>query len=165
VRAADGGGWHRLGGALPALGPPDAPLLVVARSGRGSVALLADASPLQNRLLGTADGAALGLALAGGRPVVFLETVHGYGVSRGLSALPARVKWTLLGLLATGLLALWTAGRRLGPPEVDDAPPAPARIEYVDALAGALARTKPSGPPPADTTWLPPTSTQEERSK
>ena len=143
VRPTDGGGWHGLGGALPAIGPPRAPLLVVARSGRGSVALLADASPLQNRLLGTADGAALGLALAGGRPVVFLETVHGYGVSRGLSALPTRVKWTLLGLLAAGLLALWTAGRRLGPPEGDDAPPAPARIEYVEALAGALARTKP----------------------
>ncbi len=166
VRTADGGGWHRAGGALPAIGPPDAPLLVVARSGRGSVALLADASPLQNRRLGTADGAALGLALAGDRPVVFLETVHGYGVSRGLAALPARVKWTLLGLLAAGLLALWTAGRRLGPPEGDDAPPAPARIEYVDALAAALARTGPRRPPqtpPPTTTWLPPTSTQEER--
>jgi hypothetical protein len=143
VRTADGGGWHELGGALPAIGPPGAPLLVVARSGRGSVALLADASPLQNRRLGSDDGAALGLALAGGRPVVFLETVHGYGVSRGLSALPTRVKWAMIGLLAAGLLALWTAGRRLGPPEGDDAPPAPARIEYVEALAGALARTNP----------------------
>jgi len=166
VRTATGGGWHRLGGALPAIGPAGAALLVVARSGRGSVALLADASPLQNRLLGTADGAALGLALAGGRPVVFLETVHGYGVSRGLSALPTRVKWTLLGLLAAGLLALWTVGRRLGPPEGDDAAPAPARIEYVEALAGALARTtpppSPAAPPLADTPWLPPTPTQEE---
>jgi len=143
VRRADGGGWHALGGALPAIGPAGAPLLVVSRSGRGSIALLADASPLQNRLLGTADSAALGLALAGDRPVVFLETVHGYGVSRGLSALPGRVKWALLGLLAAGLLALWTVGRRLGPAEPEEASPAPARIEYVEALAGALARTKP----------------------
>jgi hypothetical protein len=142
VATADGGGWHSLGGALPAVGPADAPLVVVARSGKGSVALLADASPLQNRLLGSADGAALGLALAGDRPVAFLETVHGYGVARGLSALPERVKWALLGLLAAGLLALWTAGRRLGPAEDDDTPPAPARIEYVEALAVALARTK-----------------------
>jgi Domain of unknown function (DUF4350) len=150
VEPAQGGGWHSLGGALPAVGPADAPLVAVARSGKGSVALLADASPLQNRLLGSADGAALGLGLAGDRPVAFLETVHGYGVSRGFAALPERVKWTLLGLLAAGLLALWTAGRRLGPAEGDDAPPAPARIEYVDALAAALARTKPA-------------STQEER--
>jgi Domain of unknown function (DUF4350) len=166
VRTADGGGWHAPGGALPAIGPAGAPLLVVARSGRGSVALLADASPLQNRLLGTADSAALGLGLAGPGPVAFLETVHGYGVSRGVSALPARVKWTLLGLLAAGLLALWTAGRRLGPAEDDDTPPAPARIEYVDALAAALGRAKPRRrrrEPPAETSRLPPTSTQEER--
>ena len=136
------GGWHSPGGALPAVGPAGAPLVVVARSGAGSVALLADASPLQNRGLGSADSAALGLGLAGDRPVAFLETVHGYGVSRGFSALPTRVKWSLLGLLAAGLLALWTAGRRLGPAEDDDTPPAPARIEYVDALAAALARTK-----------------------
>jgi hypothetical protein len=143
VETADGGGWHSPGGALPAVGPAGAPLVVVARSGAGSVALLADASPLQNRGLGSADSAALGLGLAGHRPVAFLETVHGYGVSRGFSALPTRVKWTLLGLLAAGLLALWTAGRRLGPAEGDDTPPAPARIEYVNALAAALARTKP----------------------
>lgn len=142
VRPADGGGWHELGGTLPILGPPGQPLAVLARNGEGTVVLLADASPIQNRLLGRADGAALGLALAGDRPVVFLETVHGYGVSRGLSALPSRVKWALLGLLAAGLLALWTAGRRLGPPEEDPRPPAPARIEYVEALAGALARTR-----------------------
>jgi hypothetical protein len=144
VTTADGGGWHAPGAALPVVGSSHAPLVVVARSGRGSVALLADASPLQNRLLGSDDGAALGLGLAGERPVAFLETVHGYGVSRGLSALPGRVQWTLLGLLAAGLLALWTAGRRLGPAEADETPPAPARIEYVDALAAALARTKPA---------------------
>jgi hypothetical protein len=141
VTPADGGGWHRLGRALPVLGPPDAPLAVVARSARGTVVLLADASPIQNRGLGRGDGAALGLALAGDRPVAFLETVHGYGVARGLSALPSRVKWALIGLLAAGLLALWSAGRRLGPAEADERPPAPARIEYVDALAAALART------------------------
>ena len=34
-------------------------------AGRGRALLLADAAPLQNRLLGRADNAALGLALAG----------------------------------------------------------------------------------------------------
>ncbi len=142
VRPADGGGWRSAGRALPIFGPAANPLAVVARSGRGTVVLLADASPIQNRLLGRDDGAALGLAIAGDRPVAFLETVHGYGVARGLSALPTRVKWTLGGLLIAGLLALWTAGRRLGPAEADERPPAPARIEYVDALAAALARTR-----------------------
>ena len=65
-RSRNGGGWHELGGALPAIGPADAPLLVTTRSGEGSVALLADAAPLQNASLDVADGAALGLALAGG---------------------------------------------------------------------------------------------------
>jgi hypothetical protein len=141
VKPADGGGWHRLGGALPLLGPAKAPLAAEARAGRGTVLLLADASPLQNRLLDEGDNAALGLALAGDRDVAFLETVHGYGVARGVKALPTEVKWTLIGLLVAGLLALWSAGRRLGPAEPDEDPPAPARIEYVNALAAALART------------------------
>ena len=57
----DGGGWRKLGAALPILGPKDAPLAVIARDGRGTVVLLADASPLQNRALGVADNAAFGL--------------------------------------------------------------------------------------------------------
>jgi hypothetical protein len=142
VRTAEGGGWHRLGRALPVVGPGREPLVAVARSGRGSVALVADASPLQNRLLDEADNAALGIGLAGGRPTAFLETVHGYGAARGVAGLPERVRWALLGLLLAGLVALWSLGRRLGPPEDEERPLPPARTEYVDALAGALARTK-----------------------
>ena len=145
VRSANGGGWHELGGALPAIGPADGPLLVTRRSGRGEVALLADASPLQNESLARADGAALGLALAGGaqRPVAFLETVHGYGVARGFAGLPARVRWTLFGLALTALVAIWAAGRRFGPPEDPDIEAPPPRVAYVDALAAALVRAKP----------------------
>jgi hypothetical protein len=143
VRGAEGGAWHELGTTLPVVGPADAPLVVTARSGRGTVALIADASPLHNSGLARADNAALGVALAGGRPVAFLETVHGYGVSRGIASLPARVKWTLIGLLLTTLVALWSAARRFGPTEDPDTPLPPPRIEYVDALAASLARTKP----------------------
>ncbi len=75
--------------------------------------------------------------------MAFLETVHGYGVSRGFGGLPARVKWTLLGLALTTLLALWAAGRRLGPAEDPDVPLPPPRVEYADALAAALARAEP----------------------
>ena len=43
----------------------------------------------ENRGLARADNAAFGLALAGGAAAVaFLETVHGYGVSRGFGGLP-----------------------------------------------------------------------------
>jgi hypothetical protein len=142
---SDGGGWHDLGGALPAIGPAGGPLLVTTRSGRGQIALLADATPLTNQRLADADGAALGVALAGGkdRTVAFLETVHGYGVSRGFGGLPGRVKWALLGLALTALVALWSAGRRFGPPEDPDSEPPPPRVAYVDALAAALVRAKP----------------------
>jgi len=143
VRTADGGAWASLGPALPVLGRPDEPLAVVVRRGRGRALLLADASPLQNRLLGAADNAALGLAAAGrpARPVVFLETVHGYGSATGLAALPARAKWVLAGLLLAGLALVWSRARRLGPPEEEELPLPPPRADYVDALAGALLRT------------------------
>jgi hypothetical protein len=143
VETADRGGWRRIGATLPVIGPADAPLVVTARAGRGTVVALADPSPLQNRRLAYADNAALGLALVAGRPVAFLETVHGYGVSRGFGGLPERVKWTLLGLALTLLVAVWAAGRRFGPAEEPETPLPPPRAEYVDALAAALARTKP----------------------
>jgi hypothetical protein len=139
-----GGGWEQPGGALPAVGPASRPLLLVARRGRGSAALLADPAPLQNRLLGAADDAALALNLAGprGRPVAFLETVHGYGAARGLAGLPGRVLWMLAGLGLAALAALWAVGRRLGPPEDAERPLPPPRAEYVDALAAALERAQ-----------------------
>jgi Domain of unknown function (DUF4350) len=143
VRTADGGVWQLRSTGVWVLGGSDRPLLTVRPVGRGSVWLLADASPLQNRLLGQADDAALGLLLAGrGRPVAFLETVHGYGTARGLAGLPEQVRWALAGLLLAGLVALWSAGRRLGPPEDAAQAPPPARVEYVEALAGALSRTR-----------------------
>ena len=107
--------------------------------------LLADVSPLQNRGLGRADNAALGIDLAGGaqRPVAFLETVHGYGVSRGFGGLPANVRWAVIGLGLTALVAIWSVGRRFGPAEELETEPAPPRVAYVDALAAALVRAKP----------------------
>ena len=62
-------------------------LLLVEPAGRGRIALLADTSPLQNRLLGEADNAAFALALSGRGPLTFVESVHGYGPARGLAAL------------------------------------------------------------------------------
>lgn len=135
--------WDDPGGNLPVVGEAGEPLAVVAVRGRGRALLLASSAPLQNRALPRADNAALGLSAAGprGRPVTFLETVHGYGDRTGLAALPARVWWALVGLLLAAVVFAWSHWRRIGPPEDEERTLPPARGEYVDALAGALTRT------------------------
>lgn len=147
VQSAGEGGFARLGGALPVLGE-DPALLAVARSAGGHALLLADSSPLQNRLLARADNAALALALAGPaqRPVAFAESIHGLSRESGLAALPAR--WQLALLLGAGAAALWLASRarRLGPPERSGGDPPPARREHVEALALALRRAPDPAP-------------------
>src|SRR5262249_4600371 len=93
VDAPGSGSWSG-GAALPVLGDEERALLDAARVGAGRALLLANAAPLQNRRLDVADDAELGLALAGSpaRPVVFLESYHGYGggSSSGLAAVPRR---------------------------------------------------------------------------
>ena len=144
VRTFEGSALRAAGGALPILGSAGAPVALLMRAGRGRVVVLADASPLQNRGLAAEDGAAFGLALAGprGGTVTFLETVHGYGAASGLAALPARGRWALAGLLLAGLAFAWSHARRIGPPEERTRPLPPPRADYVDALAGSLARTR-----------------------
>jgi hypothetical protein len=143
VASAGTGGFSKLGGALPALGDSPA-LLAVARAGRGRALLLADASPLQNRLLARADNAALALALAGParRPVTFAESVHGYGRATGLAAIPLRWRYALAFAVLAGLLWLLSRARRLGTPELTGETPTPARREHVEALALGLRRAR-----------------------
>jgi len=119
-------------------------LVATRRVGSGTVELLADSSPLQNRLLGNADNAAFGLALAGppSRPVEFLESYHGYGAGSGLSALPLAWKLLLGGLGLAALAYMVAKGRRFGPPEEESRNLAPPRREYVDSLAAVVARSK-----------------------
>ena len=118
--------------------------LVTRRVGSGTIQLLADSSPLQNRLLGSADNAAFGLALAGQaeRPVEFLESYHGYGTGSGLSALPLAWKLLLGGLGLAALVYVVARGRRFGPPEEEGRTLAPPRRLYVDSLAAVVARSK-----------------------
>lgn len=149
VSSAGAGAWTQTDGDRVLLSDADAaPVLLEQRLGKGEVLLLADASPLQNAHLAAGDNAQLALQLAGGagRPVVFAESVHGYGTSRGLAALPLDFKVALIGLGLAGLLWVLARGRRLGPP--DELPPLqqPGRVAYVHALALLLRRT---GPPPA----------------
>jgi len=140
VRTAGDGRWSRPGRAERVLAGDEGTLLLVTRTGRGRIALLADSSPLQNRLLGEADNAALALALSGRGPLTFVESVHGYGRARGLAALPARFGWALIGLALAALVFMVARGRRLGPPEPERRDLPPPRRAYVDALAATMAR-------------------------
>jgi uncharacterized protein DUF4350 len=142
VRTAGEGHWASPRDAVPVVGGPGGPVVVVRRVGNGQIALVADPSPLQNRLLAQADNAALALGLAGDGPLVFVEGVHGYGTTTGLAALPARFRWALV-LLALAVLVLIAARwPRLGPPETPDEPLFPPRRAYVDAMAATLARVR-----------------------
>lgn len=136
--------WAQSGSARPLVSARGRTVVAESRLGRGRVYLLADSSPLQNRLLGRADNAALGLALAGtpARPAAFLESYHGYGRSSGLAALPLSWKLLLGGLALAALVYVIARGRRFGPPEPDSRELPPPRREYVDALAASIARTR-----------------------
>lgn len=143
VASSGAGGFARPGMARAALGSEPS-LLVIASPGRGRALLLADSSPLQNRMLARADNAALALGLAGpaGEPVTFVESVHGFGQSTGLAALPERWRFALIVALLAALLWLASRARRLGPAELDGDDPTPARREHVEALALALRRAR-----------------------
>jgi hypothetical protein len=142
LRTAGREGWRNPGSMHVVAQRNGAIVVASERVGSGIVFALADPSPLQNRLLDRRDNAAFGLQLAGtGRRVAFLESYHGYGRSSGLRALP--LSWILLlcGLALAGIVYLFARGRRLGPPEVTERELPPPRREYVDSLAGVLART------------------------
>lgn len=144
VEAAGPGVWSEAGQALPVIAGDGGPTVAVTNLGRGRVVLLADPSPLQNRLLDHADNSALGLAVAGarGRRVDFLEGVHGYEPATGLAAIPWSWRLALGGLIVAALVLMLARGRRLGPPETESRELAPPRRAYVESLAALLARTK-----------------------
>ena len=142
VRPIEGGELHAIGGALPVLGPGGrAARDADAARGAGASSLLADASPLQNRGLAREDNAALGLALAapGGGDV----PGDGPRLRRRDRARRAARRRALgaAGLLLAALAFAWSHARRIGPPEDAERPLPPPRADYVDALAGSLART------------------------
>ena len=118
--------------------------LTVQQSTPGTVVLLADTSPLQNRRLDRADNAAFAVALAGAghRPVVFVEGPHGFGAESGLGAIPGRWKVALVGGALAALLTLIAASRRIGPAEETVRRLPPPRRAYVDAMGATMARTR-----------------------
>jgi hypothetical protein len=147
IELAGDGAWASAGSAVPALGNAKASVLAVATVGTGRALLLADSSPLQNDYLGRADNARLAIALAGlpSRRVLFFESYHGYGRGTGVGAIPGRWRLSIVLAALAGLVFLLARVRRLGPPELGARPFAPARRDYVDALAATLARTRDRG--------------------
>jgi hypothetical protein len=142
VRTAGGGSWVNPEGHVLVRAGAE-PIVVERRRGAGTVLLVADASLLQNRLLAEADNAALGLALAGERPVAFAESVHGYGAASGLDAIPSRWWLAFGGLCAAALVFALARGRRFGPAELAARELPPARVEFAEALATQLAKARP----------------------
>lgn len=127
-------------GALVGSGPAGAALLV-ADVGRGRVVAVAEATVFQNSQLGSADNAVLSLQVVGSvkRPVVFVESVHGFGAT-GAGALPSNWKWALAGIAATVVVGLWSAGTRFGAAEPAERKLRPARLDHVAAVAADLDR-------------------------
>jgi len=146
VRTGGDGAWTSVTGTVALSGARGKALLAV-NVGRGQIELLADATPVENRLLASADNAQLALDLAGpsATPVIFAEALHGYGEATGLAAIPARW-WVVFGLLCLAWAA-WalSRGRRIGPAEKPAPEPIPPRSAYVDALAGAIVRGRGHG--------------------
>jgi hypothetical protein len=111
-------------------------------SGPPPSVLVASGTFLTNASLDRLDNAALALNLAGPstRTVVFDEYDHGYGrTGTGLSGLPI---WWRTGLaLALAAIIIWmiSAARRFGPVQKTERSLIPARVDYADAMATALA--------------------------
>jgi len=131
------------GGALPIVGAPGEPGVVAADVGDGRVVVVADGSLFENGEVLNGDNARFAINLAGeaGREVELVEAVSTPPGS-GLSALPGAWGWAALGLLIAALVLAWSRGRRLGGVEHTSRPLPPPRREYVDAIAGALVRTR-----------------------
>ena len=133
------------GSAVPAAGDRAALLAAVARVGTGRVVLLADAAPLVNSRLAERDDAAFALDIAGaGRPVAFIESVHGFGRASGWGALPGSFRGGLVLLALAGAALALARGRRLGPAQPLGRALAPPRVAYAESLAGVLAQSGPA---------------------
>jgi hypothetical protein len=146
VASSGPGSWATVGITTPLLVSGGVSLALFAQVGSGSVILLGSPAPLQDRLIGEADNAAFALDISGGvgAPVVFDEYDHGYGHSGGgYGGLPDYWKAAFVVALIAVLVWMWSASRRLGPPEDQERSLPPARVRYVDAMATLLSTAEP----------------------
>lgn len=143
VLAGDAGHrWSDTDGLEPIAGPDDRPFALTAPVGAGRVIALADTEPLRNRNLARADNAAFGVALAADRPVVMIDRTDPPDET-GFAAIPTHWRWTGVALAFATVLALWSFGTRFGPPEPDERPLRPARMDHVAAVAAGIVRQRP----------------------
>ncbi|HWS46347.1 MAG TPA: DUF4350 domain-containing protein, partial [Acidimicrobiia bacterium] len=142
IETAAQGSWTSPGSGRVVVGDTSRALVTLDRVAAGSIVFLADPSPLENAYLDHADNAAFGLDLAGGRPVVFGEGVHGFGRTRGVAAIPGAWKVALVLIGIAALAFVWSRARRFGPPDREARELPPARAEYVEALSLSLERTR-----------------------
>ncbi len=140
-----GAGSLRVSGTLPRsdqiLAEGQSGTLALAIHQTGWLIVLASSSPLQNHSLASTDNAAFGLNLAQPRSpsVTFDEYIHGFGSgASGLAGLPAPWRFGLGTILVALGIWIYSASRRLGPPQHADRDLIPPRIRYVDAVATLL---------------------------
>lgn len=135
-------GFASFGAALPVIGCETAALVAVADVGRGRLVLVSDAAAVQEYLLGARDNASFARAVVGeaGRPVAFAEHLHGFTAASGLAALPGRMRWAAVLLVAAAGAALLAC--RATRPVLATAPaPSGGSLPELDALVAALSRS------------------------
>jgi hypothetical protein len=124
-----------------------------------SLTFIADSSLFSNQGLLMFDAADLAVSITQNKPVVFLETIHGYGERKGVAGLPVRWKWALAFLAAGTFSWMFSLFRRNGPSEVPSRDLPPARRQTIDAVAITLARSwkrnDPAAVPAPDQTSVP----------
>ena len=140
LQSAGEGEWQTSGSSKQRIEDGGRTLLTSEAVGAGSIDFLADPTLLNNALIGSADNAAFGIALVGdpSRPVVFAEGVHGLQTSEGWRAIPRKWQHAVVLLFIAASIFAWSRGRRFGPAEMARRELAPARAEYVEAIAQQL---------------------------
>jgi hypothetical protein len=132
------------------IGTQDSPRLVSTPVGKGSVVVLADEWALSNAGLPLDDDLALALSIVlpeGTGRVVFDEYHHGYASGGGAwDRLPQSTQVSLIQLALAAALLLVARGWRMGSPVPSAGRAQRAPLDYVESLAGLLARAKAARP-------------------
>ncbi|HVR87218.1 MAG TPA: hypothetical protein VMU54_23030 [Planctomycetota bacterium] len=139
------GGWTSREG-ISVFAGDEAPVLAVARKGKGEIFVCAVPEIFQNGRLGRADHLGLLGQLAGaGRPVYFDEFAH--GLDRGTGTFEILSRWGfgpfIVVLLVSALVSFWRRRIRVGPEEDDARETRIEAVDFVDSLALLYTRMLP----------------------
>jgi hypothetical protein len=139
------GGWS-LREAIAIVAGDEAPVLSLARRGKGDIVLCSIPEIFQNGKLAQADHLGLLLQLAGSaRPVFFDEFAH--GLDRGTGIFEILARWGfgpfLVIVLIAWLVSFWRRRVRVGPEEEDVRETRTEAVDFVDSLALLYSRMLP----------------------